>query len=235
MPPLSPEMPGNNSMRSFRDRCRALVWAVAVLVALVTAAQAGPYEDALAHFTTDSFSDTDRGHQRRRAQRQSARRDRHQGPAGRPAVLQRRRQERLLQGRSPTSCSTRRPAKPSPERRPAISPPVRLNNRLRGMVAAALGSLTLMSPDPAKRLQAAQAVFKSRDPNALATLDAAHPEGDRRPRQAGADRGARRGRALFRQRVRGRQARSRRGRSASAATRMRSRCSAACRPTRRRR
>ena len=56
---------------------------------------------------------------------------------------------------------------------PADLSPVRLNNRLRGLVAAALGSLTLMSPDPAKRLEAAQAVFKSRDPNALAALDLA--------------------------------------------------------------
>ncbi|MGE3870022.1 MAG: urea ABC transporter permease subunit UrtB, partial [Pseudorhodoplanes sp.] len=49
--------------------------------------------------------------------------------------------------------------------------PVRLNNRLRGIVQAALGSLTLLSSDPKKRLDAAQAVFKSRDAAALPALD----------------------------------------------------------------
>ena len=51
--------------------------------------------------------------------------------------------------------------------------PVRLNNRVRRTVEAALGGLTLLAPDPAKRLEAAQAVFKSRDPAALPALDAA--------------------------------------------------------------
>ena len=51
--------------------------------------------------------------------------------------------------------------------------PVRLNNRLRRAIEAALGTLTLMSPDPRQRFAAAQAVFKSRDAAALPTLDAA--------------------------------------------------------------
>ncbi len=50
---------------------------------------------------------------------------------------------------------------------------IRVNNRLRRAIRAALGSLTLLNPDPAKRLAAAEAVFKSRDANALASLDAA--------------------------------------------------------------
>jgi urea transport system permease protein len=56
---------------------------------------------------------------------------------------------------------------------PAGLKPVRLNNRLRRSIEAALGALTLLAPDPAKRLEAAQAVFKSRDANALPALDAA--------------------------------------------------------------
>jgi len=51
--------------------------------------------------------------------------------------------------------------------------PVRVNNRVRRAIAAALGSLTLLSPDPARRFDAAQAVFKARDESALATLDEA--------------------------------------------------------------
>ncbi|MCM0021394.1 MAG: urea ABC transporter permease subunit UrtB [Tagaea sp.] len=50
---------------------------------------------------------------------------------------------------------------------------VRVNNRLRGIAQAALGSMTLLSPDPARRLQAAQAVFRSRDAAALPALDQA--------------------------------------------------------------
>jgi urea transport system permease protein len=50
---------------------------------------------------------------------------------------------------------------------------VRLNNRVRRAVDAALGSLTLLSPEPARRMQAADAVFKSRDPAALPTLETA--------------------------------------------------------------
>ncbi len=51
--------------------------------------------------------------------------------------------------------------------------PVRLNNRVRRAVDAALGSLTLMAPDPAKRRQAALAVLKSRDAAQLPLLDTA--------------------------------------------------------------
>jgi urea transport system permease protein len=50
---------------------------------------------------------------------------------------------------------------------------VRINNRLRRSIDAALGGLRLMAPDPARRLEAAQAVFKSRDESALPAVDAA--------------------------------------------------------------
>src|SRR5262249_29436545 len=52
---------------------------------------------------------------------------------------------------------------------------VRLNNRLRRIVEAALGGLTLMAPDAGKRFEAAQAVLKSRDANALEALAQAIP------------------------------------------------------------
>ncbi|MFL5047461.1 MAG: urea ABC transporter permease subunit UrtB [Xanthobacteraceae bacterium] len=51
--------------------------------------------------------------------------------------------------------------------------PVRVNNRIRRAIEAALGSLTLLAPDPQRRFEAAQAVFRSRDATALAALDAA--------------------------------------------------------------
>jgi urea transport system permease protein len=51
--------------------------------------------------------------------------------------------------------------------------PVRLNNRLRRAVDAALGGLNLLASDPSKRLAGAQAVFKSREASVLPTLETA--------------------------------------------------------------
>jgi urea transport system permease protein len=56
---------------------------------------------------------------------------------------------------------------------PADLDNVKINNRLRGAIAAALGQLTLLSSDPERRYQAAQAVFKSREVTALPVLETA--------------------------------------------------------------
>jgi urea transport system permease protein len=56
---------------------------------------------------------------------------------------------------------------------PADLDNVRINNRLRGAIDAALGGLTLLASDPGTRFEAAQAVFKSRAANALPTLETA--------------------------------------------------------------
>lgn len=50
---------------------------------------------------------------------------------------------------------------------------VRVNNRVRVAIRTALGGLTLLSPDPAKRSAAADAVFKSPNAGFLPTLEAA--------------------------------------------------------------
>src|SRR5690242_14014142 len=50
---------------------------------------------------------------------------------------------------------------------------VNLNNRLRRAVDAAVGGLTLMSPDVSARLSAAQSVFKSHDESLLPTVETA--------------------------------------------------------------
>jgi len=62
---------------------------------------------------------------------------------------------------------------PVPGDPPADLDTVRLNNRVRGALDAAVGGLTLLSVDPAKRLDAAQAVFKSREASILPTLQSA--------------------------------------------------------------
>ena len=47
---------------------------------------------------------------------------------------------------------------------------MRVNNAVRRAAEAAMGSLTLFSPDPAERRRAAAAVFKSRDPASVPAL-----------------------------------------------------------------
>ena len=95
-------------------------------------------------------------------------------------VTQRRRQGRSMP----------RPAQPVAGI-PDSAAAVRLNNRLRRTVEAALGGLTLLSPDPAKRIQAAQSVFKTHDETMLPVIDGALAEGDQQGREAGIHRSAR--------------------------------------------
>ncbi len=56
---------------------------------------------------------------------------------------------------------------------PADVSTVRVNNRLRGVIDAALGSMTLLAADPQRRIAAADSLFKSRDGKSLPSLDAA--------------------------------------------------------------
>lgn len=63
--------------------------------------------------------------------------------------------------------------------------PVRVNNALRRTIRAALGVLTLTHPDPARRLSAAEAAFRSPDPDQLEALGIAlDAETDPRVRRA---------------------------------------------------
>ncbi len=50
---------------------------------------------------------------------------------------------------------------------------IKVNNKLRRIIRAALGGLTLRNPDPDVRQQAAEAIFKSQDAGAIQALDAA--------------------------------------------------------------
>jgi urea transport system permease protein len=59
---------------------------------------------------------------------------------------------------------------------PADLDNVHLNNRVRSALDAAVGQLTLLSRDPDKRYEAAQAVFKSRAESALPTVEKALSE-----------------------------------------------------------
>ena len=135
--------------------------------------RAAGLDEALAHFTADDFSETEAGINGGRGERRSARRHHHRGAAGRPAALQRRTEEGLLQGRRRQAVRCRDRRRSRGHRRRPISTRCGINNRLRRAIDAALGGLTLMSPDPAKRYDAAQAVFKSHEASVLPAVEAA--------------------------------------------------------------
>ncbi|MCC6779848.1 MAG: urea ABC transporter permease subunit UrtB [Hyphomicrobiales bacterium] len=153
-----------------RDRLMALVLALGLLSA--AAASAGPYEDALARFTADSFNDTIEGVNGIAASGNplaaeiivALQEGRLLFSAETKRVLIKDKQERLVDAAT---------GQPVSAGAPSDLAQVRINNRLRRAIEAALGGLTLMAPDPAKRLEAAQAVLKSKDANALPTLDQA--------------------------------------------------------------
>ena len=158
------------------DRIIALVFALGLLVAgaLSAAAQgtAQDFESALAGFTTDDFSDTDAaigavvatGNPLAADVIQALQDGRLQFSADAKKVFIQTEAGALL------DAATGKPAVGDP---PADLSPVRVNNRLRRTIDAALGGLTLLAPDPVKRLEAAQAVFKSREESVLPTLEAA--------------------------------------------------------------
>jgi urea transport system permease protein len=62
---------------------------------------------------------------------------------------------------------------PAPDIMSSGLKPVRVNNAVRAELEAALGSLRLFAPNPATRLDAAEAVFHSHDPAALPALQRA--------------------------------------------------------------
>jgi urea transport system permease protein len=156
------------------ERIIAVVVALGLLLAGALGAHAQStgaqnYEAALAGFTKDSFNDTDTAIGAVAA-------------SGSPLALQvieALQDGRLLFSGDKVFIKDKKDAiLDAATGKPAASAPtdlktVRLNNRLRRSVEAALGGLTLMAPDPARRLEAAQSVFKSHEASALPTLDAA--------------------------------------------------------------
>jgi urea transport system permease protein len=149
-----------------------LAIALAIMPAAAPApARADPVDDALLSFTADTFDGTQRGIE-------ALARTGHPGAeavlaalaAGRlfvePAqkrVLYRDAAGALLDAKTGQAASVD----------PAALKSVRLNNRVRRTLEAALGSLTLLSPDAATPARAAQAVFRSRDEAALPVLESA--------------------------------------------------------------
>jgi urea transport system permease protein len=152
-------------------RGRALFAAMALIVCMGLPALAGPFEDAVAQFANDSFSDTEEAvgviatsGNPRAARIIEALQDGRllADPDSKKAFI------KALDGKV-TDAATGASVADVPPNAAAI----RLNNRLRRAVEAAMGGLTLLSPDVATRIQAAQSVFKSHDAALLPTVEGA--------------------------------------------------------------
>jgi len=167
------------------DRLRALALA-AFLIVFALPALAGPFEDALGKFTTDDFSDTEE------AVGEIA-------GSGNPLafpIISALQDERLMFDADSKKVYVKQSdgkaidaaTGASVDGIPDSASVVRLNNRLRRSVEAALGGLTLLSPDVATRITAAQSVFKSHEESALPAVESAlAKETNRTARQALSD------------------------------------------------
>ena len=159
-------------MRSFYDRMAALVFALCFLLLGVAGARAGTYEDALPGFTEGSLSDTGdainkiaaSGNPLAASVLEALQDARLMFSAEKKQVFIKTKDDKLL------DAATGKPIAGAP---PDDIDTVIVNNRLRNVIGAALGGLTLMAADPNKRFDAAQAVFRSRDQSALPALEKA--------------------------------------------------------------
>ncbi|MET0428707.1 MAG: urea ABC transporter permease subunit UrtB, partial [Microvirga sp.] len=155
-------------MMTLRDGLKVCFLLVALAWAPV--AVAGPFEDSVPKFSADSYSDTEAaitavaasGHPQALPVIEALRDGRLLAGGGRVLV-------RDAAGALSDAVTGQAVAGPAP----ADLKPVRLNNRVRRAVEAALGSMTLLSSDPGRRLDAARAVFRSKDAAALPVLDQA--------------------------------------------------------------
>ena len=160
-------------MRVFHDRIIALVFLVAIFAAGgIPFAHGESFESALRGFTADSFSDTDTAISVVAAS----------GDAMAASVIEALHDGRLLFDAADKKVFIKDKSGAILDAAtgtlaagvaPADLKTVRLNNRIRRSIDAALGGLTLLSPNPRERYEAAQAVFKSRDAAALPTLETA--------------------------------------------------------------
>ena len=169
-------------MRAFNARLIAL----ALVLGCIVLGDIGPgakFRRRAGEIHHRRFQRHRRGGRRRRGERQQDGRADHLRAAGRPPAVQRQSQKGFHQGRRRQAhrCRDRR-SRPPP--RPPISRRCASTTGCGARIEAAIGGLTLLAPDPQKRLEAAQAVFKSRDEKALPALDAAHRQGNQCQHQA---------------------------------------------------
>jgi urea transport system permease protein len=152
-------------------RVRTLALSVLLIAAFVLPAFAGPFEDAVAKFANDEFLDTDEaigviaisGHPLAFSIISALQDGRLSADPDTKKVFISEADGKIIDASNAAAV----------DRLPDNAVPVRLNNRLRRTVEAALGGLTLLSPDPVRRIVAAQSVFKSHEETALPVIEAA--------------------------------------------------------------
>jgi urea transport system permease protein len=142
-----------------------------VLIAFALPAFAGPFEDAVSKFANDDFSDSEEAVDAIAASG---------NPLAYP-IISALHDERLMADPDTKKVYIKQEdgkiidaATGAPvDSLPNGAEPVRLNNKLRRHVEAALGGLTLLSPDPNTRIAAAQSVFKSHEEALLPVVEGA--------------------------------------------------------------
>ena len=156
---------------SLKTRCLSFFVALILIAASGLPALAGPFEDAVAKFANDSFSDTQdaigevatSGDTRAFNIINALQDERLYADSASRKVFIKTADDKIVDAISGAAVAEM----------PASADAVRLNNRLRGVVEAALGGLNLLAPDLATRIGAAQSVFKSPDEAFLPVIEGA--------------------------------------------------------------
>jgi urea transport system permease protein len=162
---------GNLAMR-FSRACLVVLLLVLCGALGCIIAHAANLDEAIAHFTADDFSETSTGIN-----------DIAASGSPRAEIILRALQDGKLMFSAKRKAvyiqddsgklSDAVTGQPIADAPPADLDNVRINNRLRGAIEAALGGLTLLADNPSVRYEAAQAVFKARNASALPALETA--------------------------------------------------------------
>ena len=162
-------MPLSNVVRHASRLLGALGVAVALLAPV--AARADAVDDTLANFLADKFSQSEKAVNELAAE----------APPQAAAILEALGDNRLMidpadhivaYKTAEGALINAKTGAPVSGAEPAAFKKVRVNNALRNAIQGAMGSLTLASSDPEKRLKAAQDLFNTRDAKALPGLEA---------------------------------------------------------------
>jgi len=152
-------------------RGRYVLAALFLIVVSGLPAFAGPFEDSVAKFANDSFSDTQEavgeiatsGDPRAFAIINALQDERLYADPGSKKVFIKGTDDKITDALTGTAVAEM----------PSTADGVRLNNRLRGVVEAALGGLNLLATDLDTRIGAAQSVFKAPDEALLPVVEGA--------------------------------------------------------------
>ncbi len=170
-PPFAHFRRGRVVFGNFIVRILTPVFVLALVMVSSLPALAGPFEDAVSKFANDSFSDTDEaigvlsssGNPRAYPIVSALQEGRLIADPQSKKVYIKEVDGKVVDAATGSLVSSEFTNLES----------VRLNNRLRRTVEAAVSSLTLLSPDPAKRSLAAQSVFRTHEATDLPAIESA--------------------------------------------------------------